>query len=605
MAHRSVTSAFKRTGDRGLALFVTLVVVLILYVVIYQLWHSALLETRIAKNQSGYMKSALAVSSIIPYTLSLLQEDLNQAAGSSSTAAEGLSSLAPISGSQDATARDAVAPESRTGVGQVGDASSSAAARASGGLYDHINKALFQPRTQTVNDIQVKIQITDTERRVNLNKLFGYVSLWMRGTEEVERLGDGAAADEGGDAAATAAAGAAATDDASKGDVDLLRTALGDDAGMLEDALAALEEEWVEPDDAQVEATVRMVADLIIHMVESNIENGLTYEQEYNADAVARAIVQYVLMRKRDELQPYLYSVTELLQIDGVTRELFHGPVPLEAVDPELMPEEGQEGYRRDEFGDIVYDFGLAAEEGESLMMEQLSEYMNMPEIRQRNGIGRGFMPGATALAGTPLPDNEDGTGITRPFQPIGLKHLFCAFSNGTINLNTAPLEVLLSLLQGGGAPEAWDSLTKLEICQAIVAHRDRYTDEYLQELEDREMGLLPEEEVALDPSTEFQSMVATEDLKTNYFTSLADIEKIEVDGEPLLESAIDSGSSDRSPSVLLQKDLKDVAAFASEFFEVRLVAKGEGFRQEADLVIHRDLSSKALSVIYYRERQD
>jgi len=350
---------------------------------------------------------------------------------------------------------------------------------------------------------------------------------------------------------------------------------------------------------------VRLVADMIIHMVESNIENGLTYERQYNADAVGRAIVQYVLMRKRDELQPYIYSVTELLQIDGVTSELFHGPVPLDAIDPAYMPEAGEAGYRRDEYGDIVYDFGLQVDAGESSMMEDLRQYMELPDVRQLNGIGRGFMPGSTALAGMPLPDNEDGTGITRPFQPIGLKHLFCAFSNGKININTAPIEVLLALLQGGGAPDAWDSLTKLEICRAIVAHRDRYTDEYLQELEDREAGILPEEEEALDPATQFQSMVATEDLKTNYFTNLADLEKIEVDGEPILKAAIDSGASDRSPAVLLRKDLKDVAAFASEFFEVRLVAKGEGFRQEADLVIHRDLAGKALSVVYYRERQD
>ncbi|HQJ55169.1 MAG TPA: hypothetical protein PLZ80_11570, partial [Planctomycetota bacterium] len=63
MAQRRVTSAFDRSGEKGLALFVALVVALILYVVVYQLWHSALLETRIAKNQSGYMKSALAVTS--------------------------------------------------------------------------------------------------------------------------------------------------------------------------------------------------------------------------------------------------------------------------------------------------------------------------------------------------------------------------------------------------------------------------------------------------------------------------------------------------------------------------------------------------------------
>ena len=598
MAQRRVTSAFDRSGEKGLALFVALVVALILYVVVYQLWHSALLETRIAKNQSGYMKSALAVTSIVPYTLALIQEDLNQTAGSSTASTEGLSSAAgaPAAGMP---AAGAGAPESRTGARRLGDTSSTAAARASGGLYDHVNKALFQPRTQAINDIQVKIQITDTERKVNLNKLFKYVSLWSMQTEGIGRLGEETAARGG------APGGAAAAEGASKDDVDLLRAALGDDAAVLEDTLAGLEEEWVEPDDAQVEATVRLVADLIIHMVESNVENGLTYERQYNADTFGRAIVQYVLARKRDELQPYIYSVTELLQIDGMTRELFHGPVPLDVLDPEYTPEAGEGGYRRDEFGDIVYDFGLEVDAGESTRMEELRQLMEMPEVRQLSGIGRGFMPGSTALAGMPLPVNEDGTGITKPFQPVGLKHLFCTFSNGKININTAPLEVLLALLQGGGAPNAWDGMTKLEICRAIVAHRDRYTEEYLKELDDREAGLLPEEETMLDPAAQFQTMAATEDLKTNYFTSLADLEKIEVDGQPILKPAIDSGASDRTPAVLLQKDLKDVAAFASEFFEARLVAKGERFRQEAELVIHRDLSGKALSVVYFRERQD
>ena len=564
-----------------MALFVALIVSLILYVLIYQLWHSALLETRIARNQGGYMQAGLALNSAFAYAVALVKEDMVKDAEGAAGGA--LSSLSGLTGG---TGAPAAAPAVG---GAVQPGGQPATGPASPGV-DYLHKALFQPRNQTVNGVSVKVEITDCERCLNLNRLFDMVHLWAREDDAVARVGDPPR--EGGDGTPVAAGAA--------GERDMLR-----DIMSLDPALSGAEEEqqWVEPDEAQIEAAVRMVADLIIHMVESNIENGIDYRDQYDADVYGRRIVDYVLERKRSEYQNTLFSVAELLQVEGMTAELYHGPLPREVADPGLGIVEGQEGFRRDDFGDVIYDFGVP-QDG-PWFLDRLGGFADVGQLKEQVGLRGSMMPGITGLRDAPLPDNEYGTGIVRPPRPIGIKHLFCTFSSGKVNLNTAPMEVIMAVLQGGGDTGAWDANDKLEVGRVVVWWRDQYTEQYLKELEQQELEGFAEDYVYTD-AYDFSSAVAAEDLRTNVYTSLADLEKIEVDGEQILKAGIDSGTSERSPGWLVRKDLARVAAFRSEFFNVRLVAAGEGFRHEAEFVLHRDVARKqAVSVVYYRERRD
>jgi hypothetical protein len=220
-------------------------------------------------------------------------------------------------------------------------------------------------------------------------------------------------------------------------------------------------------------------------------------------------------------------------------------------------------------------------------------------------GAYRNFSPGMNSLGEPPYPDNEEGDGVDPPPCSIGLKHLLCAFSNGKVNLNTAPLEVILALLQGGGEPEAWNADEKLEIGLAIVAHRNGYTEEFLQQLEEEEAGLVEYDTAEEEYLSENMGVPAAEDLPTNFFRSVADLEKIGEEDEELLETGVESVTNERSPKWLLKKDLTEVAVFNSEYFHVQVVAKGEGFKQEAEFVVHRDIKKKAVTVEYFRERQD
>ena len=615
----------------GMALFVALVVVMILYVLVYQLWHCSIIETRIVRNQGGYMKAALAMRSAVAYAISLIQEDLVQdveekSGTSLGTGSAGLSPAADTPGPGIAAPKLDPSALSKSGAGKVG---AGGGVPKLGGWYDYINESIFQPRRQRINDIDVKIEISDGESRINLNKLWGYVSLWQNETTGVASVADR-------EAEAARAAGLS-PEDLKGGKKKASGAASGED--KLADILGAgamtpsaeEEEEWVEPDPEERKAAQRLIADCIIHMVESNIENGFVYQRLYEADMIAERIEQYVFERKSADEQNFIFTTAELLQVEGVTPELYNGPMPPELINPDEALEPGEEGYRRDDFGDIVYDFGLAEEEdfygglagsqggvspdtlggpGGLDQLRGLAELGGLDPrmLRGSYGAGGGFTPGLSSYASTPYPDNEDGTGIVRPPKPIGLKDLFCTFSSGKININTAPMEVLMALMQGGGDPTVWNPEDKLMVGRAIVDYRNQYTEEYLKELEEEETqdygsGYGVTDETAYEESLLGAS--GTEDLRTNYFTSLRDLEKIKVDDEEILKTGVDSGRTERSLGWLVRKDLRKAAAFNSEYFIVRVVAKQKDFREEAEFVVHRDIKKKIVSVEYYRERQD
>ncbi len=600
-----------------MALFVSLVVVLLLFVIVYQLWHCSIMETRIAQNQRGYHKSALAIQSMLAYSIALLQEELRQ-----DVEGDGEEQLAGALGDTGTAAGGTGAAVGQSMAGNVASLQSgtTAAAATSGGVYDSVHEQIFQPRTQSLNNVSMKVQITDCERRINLNKLFQYVNFWKREQESVGKIGEETdetgAADAAGGAGATRTTGGGNANDASaaanavsEDERDELADILGPMGELAEDGAGTEAEEWVEPDQLQLEGAERLVAYLVIHMMETNMDSyGLEYKRLYNADEVGRAIVNYVLGRKRSRTQNFIFDTRELLQIEEVTPELYNGPVPFELTEQgrtEMDPENVQEGYQRDEFGDITYRFGYFQQDDSGIYTEDYGMFSDFATFKEEFGLAGSLRPGVTSLSDNPLPDNVDGTGVERRPQPIGLKHLFCTFSNGTVNLNTAPLEVIMALLQGGDSQGgAWDPEIKLDMAQSIILWRDQYTEEYLQELEEEELGYGYEEEE--EELFDVQSLVGTEDLQTNVYKTLQDLNKIEFDGENVFEQygadSIDSGNTETAPAVLLRKDLEKVKAFKSEYFNVRIVAQEPGFRQEAEFVVHRDLKNKVFSVVYYRE---
>ena len=670
----------------GLALLVVMVVFVVLYMVVYHLHFYTRMEAKVSQVRHGDIQSLDAFQSVGQFVMTLLVEDLVSDYGelSDQQAGGGMGGLDGADDNKSGPGAGGGVNErelaAALGVGAAGAADtaegnfrpSASAIGAGGGAaagirhVDYPHENVFKTSVQTVGEVQVKVRVYDNESRLDLMRLFGYVR--APGDEEGLVDGDGNAIDEttmvdnvlaagdDEDAAAenlrdTLAGRGGASNRASRAAAG---EDLDDESAIPLDNVAGLEDEaelneWVPPSPEQREMTVEMLRHAIEAVLSINEDNEFNYNEKYSSDQVAEEIVQYVIERREDPVQNRIYDVSELLNLDHVTEELFYGP----NIGP--IPEEGYETLdgefilTRDEFGDLeatsVYDDVFAADreaEQEQLaeLQEQFGAYMDFPGLGglNANSLTRGMKE-------TSVVELEDGSEVAQVARlPIGLRDIFTTFSTGKVNLNTAPFPVLFALLpslRDGGSIEDSDANY---IAVKIEEYRNRMQD-YVEEEEGegietnvaqvKDLGQprrqLPTEEelaaeeealngaftagagmddilggVGLDGASTYQ------DLETNYFTSLEQIEL--VDGtdesdEDLLRSdqGVDRVSEeDDSPLQKVLNDYGPVMVFGSTYFTVELKAKTEGspLIKTGHLIVKRDPQKKILEVVLWKELQ-
>jgi hypothetical protein len=490
-----VWSPVRRDGQEGIALLVIMVVFVVLYLVIYQLYFSTKMEEHIAQSRYGESESTSACYSAGLFVITLLVEDLTKSSSQTADAAGASTAAAGASGGIP-KASD-IAKAGRGDAAGAGGTFSplSPDGSGSGKNYDSLFENIFNPNVQQVGDISVKITLVDGERVFDLNQLFNYPTL--EGEEVSAEEGIGLTEGEMVDAVT----GAKDSSEAGKRLLDRAKQRIADrksgkaktsgstakssskegiakvgesqtgELTLAEEALSDYEEpEFEIPDPLRVEAATRMVERAILMMFSIN-ENqyGYRYSRRYDAAMMAQRIVEYVLARRSAQYQNRIYLVSELLNLSSesgtdpadITPEIFYGPWPRLTSTDEVMVGEGFV-LRRDEFNDIVpeyvYDdaYQASMEEEQQLLSELQQQFGQFADF---GGMGLGRLMGNPLTRGMhELPRAVDENGeeyVVEVPRAIGLKDLFTTYSTGKINLNTVAVPVLFGLLLSLSEDEA------------------------------------------------------------------------------------------------------------------------------------------------------
>jgi hypothetical protein len=633
---------------------VVMVVFVVLYLVVFHLHYWTTTEERVAKVRSGEAKAMDALHSVAQYVMVLLLEDLRADAG---RAQQGTASPAGPGGGREGAPQPAGAQAPPPGGNFVPipmDQRGQPRGAISGGV-DYIRENIFQENRQAVGDIEVKIKTIDNERCFDLNQLFFYILL------EGEELPEGLSGLSEDDLVeAVAGAPDAASAERSLRDRILQRTsvrargaaggpgspgagagAAGDPAaGEAAAALPGLEDEralttFEEPGEERIQATREMLARAILTVISINEDRGYRYQNNYSAPAIAADIVDYVLMRRRSHINNVIYDASELLNIRSMTPELYFGPQPRMKPGDELTVEDFI--LRRDEFGDLVgeyaYGFDRELERQEEqrqleLLQEQFGRYMDFPGLSGLSRLSSNTL--TRGLSEPPIEYDAQGNGfVPAPPLPLGLRDIFTTFSTGKININTASVPVLYALLP---------SLTEGPTGEAnfVAVRIDEYRNRLQEEVEPEGTGVQRttsarspdlgqprrqrrEEDPALqspsgpyDPLSILDAGSTYENLETNYFTSLEQLELIDgTDGGPDDRLRKDDGVarvSIEQDSLLrrVQRDYSRVMSFNSTYFTIELKAKAKGspLVKTGHLVVKRDLKKRVMEVILWKELQ-
>jgi len=649
----------------GIALLVVLVVFVILYLVVYQLHFSTTMEARIAQVRYGEAESSSALHSVALYVMTLLVEDLKEDASGGSAAG----SSPGMGGTADrprAVGKEAGTPGPE---GDSGIFTPLVASSGSSKWVDYLHENIFKDNRQQVGDITVKIRLADGERAFDLNQLFDYPILQGDAVDEsgIANVTDedlqGAVQGKSDEAAALSlrdkvleksrqkrTAGAEKAGGKTSKDADATAVAGADGAAPSGTASTTageyeVEEPFVMPEPERIEATRRMLERAIVGMFSMNENNGFVFPSgiKYSAGDIASSIIQYVLERRQQPFQNRIYLVTELLNIPGITPEVFYGPLP-------FVPE-GEEfdmgnGFvlRRDDFGELTTEY-LYGEDPQ--LLEEQNQALH--ELESQFGqfadlAGYGFDP----MKANPLTRgmseqlidmDQDGKEyvVDKPF-PMGLRDLFTTWSSGKINLNTAPYPVIFAMLLSLSDDEA--NLVALDIRD----YRNRFQEEVEEEGVERVSGSAdtksaPElgqpkrkkkEEAGtasgssknasasssldslagMDPAA-LDELSAYQDVETNYFTSLDQLELIDgTEGDASDRLRKDEGVErvDVEQDTLLRRVQHDLGAcvFGSTYFNAELRAKPKqgGAVKVGHLSLRRDTKRKMVEVLMWKNFQ-
>ena len=244
-------------------------------------------------------------------------------------------------------------------------------------------------------------------------------------------------------------------------------------------------------------------------------------------------------------------------------------------------------------------------------------------DIPQSMGFDRLLSSGLTRGM-TDWPTDVDEYGeefVVEPPLPIGLRDLFCTFSTGKINLNTASVPVIFGLLLSLDDEEA--NTVTLDIRD----YRNRFTQD--EDAEDVDSVVEDQDPAAADAALSgalesagvgsLDELMKSElggssysDMETNYFKSLDQLELIdgqEGGPEDLLRRdeevervSVEDGSAFRR----VRRDLEQTVVFGSTYFNVEMKAKTQNSRaiKIGYLTVKRDMQKRIMDVVMWKEAQ-
>lgn len=477
--------------QEGMALFVVLVLVLVLTVLITQLVFVTKVEERISQNRQGHVELSYALQSAARQVLQNLSNDLMEDLGyfevddlegdTLDLGGDG-GGIPTTGGGGPGTGLSGGLPGGGAGGGAGGGEGAENSTR-----IDTRHESWAYPLQDSIDQVQLSGQVIDGESCIDLNYIFELASLSDESEEDLDEA-------EELDGEALAAAEAAG---------------IGD---LLEDGE---EEEYLAPDQETVDEAEIMIQRLIEAVVDYNMEYGFDYYDVPDPVTAANSIVSMVYSRAMEEETRRIHSLDSIRELEGISWELFDGP-----VDPEEL-EAGEEE------GDFEEDlFGMIDSEAPGAM-----------EVLQQAGFE--FLE----------------EGVSQLPTPIGLRHVLTANSSGKINLNTARPEVLIALIRSF---EDFDEAK--EISWMIYDHGNQFQQEEEGD-ESFPLSTVDEFGLAEEEMQEFQ-----------HFTSFEQLGNVD-------ESWTDGSAGEESIFELLKQDLEDHTVFSSNYFTATLEGTGENDR--------------------------
>lgn len=489
-----------------MALFIVLVLVLVLTVVITQMVFVTQVEKRISKNRQGFVQLNYALQASSRLVLQKVSEDLMEDLG-----------LLDETELEEGDSIGGVPIPSGQGTSENGEGEGPRQGEGSEEPLDTRHDVWAYPLQDTVNGVQVSGTIIDGESCIDLNHIFELVLI-----EDEESDEEGGIPDLGASLPPTGAGDAASID-------------LGDSF-----ASDSFEEEYVLPEQQQVDDAELMIQRLIEGVIDFNQENGFNYEDTPDPVGAASAIVGYVFQRVSDEKTRRIRSLDSILQLEDISLELFEGPIDPQAE--ELLAQESEEE---------GFDSGMLG------------------------GMNLGDLPGVGSLdfleqSGYSLLDEM----VEGPMTPIGLRHVMTANSSGKINLNTARPEVLIALI-----PSIEDFAEAKDIAWQIYQRGDTFRE------------LSEEEEAAAAEMSMEEDEEASQDFEN--FSNINQLSQVNEDW-----TVADLG--EESIADLLKEDLKRNVVFASEYFTANLKGTKDNQTLSGKLVCAR--RDRHIVVLSWRE---
>ncbi|HIO66103.1 MAG TPA: hypothetical protein EYN40_05345 [Planctomycetes bacterium] len=459
------------SSQQGMALFVVLILVLVLTVVITQLLFVTKIEERISRNRQGRVSISYAVQATARQVLQSLSSDLMEDLGYLDDGIEDDSLLGSSGGGGTQLPGGITLPGSGGGTTPGTDGESNTPA-------DTPHDAWAYPIQDSINQVQIAGLVIDGESCIDLNHIFKLVLIAEEDSGEDGDSSDGST-EPGGEV----------------GDGELL-------------------EEYILPEQEEVDDATVMLERLIEAVIDFNTESGFDYYNVPDPQGAAEAIVSMVHQRVLDEQTRRIRSLDSIRHLDEVSWELFNGP-----VDPATL-EEDYEGER-----------------------ENSDEWMD-----DFSSLLPGSFEGLEA-SGFELLDG----GVDQIPTPIGLRHVLTANSTGKINLNTARPEVLIALMRSfDDFDEAREIAWQIrDHCNSYQQEIDEVTGEILEDL----LG-----DIGVDEEIEQQFQ---------HFTSFEQLKQVD-------ESWEDGGASEDSIYALLQQDLEEHSTFTSNFFTTTIEGTSE-----------------------------
>ena len=459
-------------SQQGMALFVVLILVLVLTVVITQLLFVTKIEERISRNRQGRVSLSYAVQATARQVLQSLSSDLMADLGYFDDDIEDDSLLGSSGGGGTQLPGGITLPGSGGGTtpGSNGESNTPA---------DTPHDVWAYPIQDSINQVQITGLVIDGESCIDLNHIFKLVLI---AEEDSEADGDssGGSTEPGGEA----------------GDEELL-------------------EEYIIPEQEEVDDATVMLERLIEAVIDFNSESGFDYNDVPHPQGAAEAIVSMVYQRVLDEQTRRIRSLDSIRHLDEVSWELFNGPIDPATLEEDYEEERGNPDEWMDDIGSLL----------------------------------PGSFDGLEA-AGFELLDG----GVDQIPTPIGLRHVLTANSTGKINLNTARPEVLIALMRSfDDFDEAREIAWQIrDHCNSYQQEIDEGTGEILEDL----LG-----DIGVDEEIEQQFQ---------HFTSFDQLKQVD-------ESWEDGGASEDSIFALLQQDLEEHSTFSSNFFTTTIEGTSEG----------------------------